>query len=199
MKDTIPEVFIIESLRFPDEERGYYEGQIISDILRLNQKQSKYYYIRTKKELKAVLKKFRDSNYRYLHLSCHANRREMATTLDSIPFDELSTLLRPYLRERRLFVSACEMTNTNLANLLLPGSGCFSLMGPAAAIEFSDAAIIWASLYHLMFNHARDIMKRRILLLYGKCLTTVFGTPLNFYWYNAKTKNVCEEQIKRTF
>jgi hypothetical protein len=74
MKDTIPEVFIVESLRFHDEEKDYYEGQIISDILRLNKKQSKYYYIRTKKELRAVLDKFRDSNYRYLHLSCHANR-----------------------------------------------------------------------------------------------------------------------------
>lgn len=199
MKDTIPEVFIIESLRFADEERGYYEGQIISDILRLNQKQSKYYYIRTKKELRAVLEKFRDSNYRYLHLSCHANNKEMATTLDSIPFDELSTLLKPYLRERRLFVSACEMVNINLGKLLLPGSGCFSLMGPATRIAFSDAAIIWASLYHLMFNHAPDIMKRNILLLYGKRLTTIFGTPLNFYWYNAKTKKVCEEKIKRTF
>jgi hypothetical protein len=98
MKDSIPEVFIIESLSFDDEEEEYYEGQIISKILKLNQKQSKYYYIRTKKELRVVLEKFRDSNYRYLHLSCHANRREMCTTLDSIPFDELSTLLRPYLR-----------------------------------------------------------------------------------------------------
>jgi len=106
MKDTIPEVFIVESLRFADEEQGYYEGQIISNILRLNQKQSKYYYIRTKIELRAVLEKFCDSNYRYLHLSCHANNRAMATTLDSIPFSELAPLLRPYLKERRLFVSA---------------------------------------------------------------------------------------------
>ena len=134
MKDTIPEVFIVESLRFHDEEKGYYEGQIISDILRLNKKQSKYYYIRTKKELRAFLDKFRDSNYRYLHLSCHANRGEMATTLDSIPFSELASLLKPYLNKRRLFVSACEMVNINLANLLLPGSGCFSLMGPATQI-----------------------------------------------------------------
>ena len=40
MKNTIPEVFIIESLRFRDEEKGYYEGQIISDILRLIKKRS---------------------------------------------------------------------------------------------------------------------------------------------------------------
>jgi len=199
MKNTIPEVFIIESLRFGDEEKGYYEGQIISDILRLNKKQSKYYYIRTKKELTAVLRKFHDSNYRYLHLSCHANNQEMRTTLDSIPFDELSTVLRPYLRERRLFVSACEMTNTNLANLLLPDSGCLSLMGPAATIKFSDAAIIWASLYHLMFSHDRDIMKRNMLVLTGKALTTLFGVPLNFYWYSSKRKEVSEEKIRRNF
>jgi hypothetical protein len=199
MKDSIPEVFIIESLRFDDEEEENYEGQIISNILKLNNKQSKYYYIRTKKELRAVLVKFRDSNYRYLHLSCHANKQEMATTLDLIPFDELSTILRPYLRERRLFVSACEMVNINLASLLLPGSGCFSLMGPATKVAFSDAAIIWASLYHLMFNHARDMMKRNFLILYSKALTTLFGVPLNFYWYKSKTKEVSEEKIRRNF
>ena len=195
MEDSIPEVFIIESLDFQDEADGNYEGQLISNILRLNKKDSKYFYIRTKKELIAVLDKFRESNYRYLHISCHANDTEMSTTLDSIPFPELSRILRPHLKERRLFLSACEMANKELAGQLLPGSGCFSLMGPAEEIAFSDAAITWASLYHLMFNHDRDVMKRGVLLTNARSLRTLFGVPLNFYWYEVKTRTLHEERI----
>jgi hypothetical protein len=197
MKDTIPEVFIIESLRFEDETEGDYEGQIISSILRLNRKDSKYFYIRTKKELRTVLEIFSDSSYRYLHISCHANGTEMATTLDMIPFPDLSRILRPHLKHRRLFVSACEMANQQLANHLLPGSDCFSLMGPAETIAFSDAAITWASFYHLMFNHTRDVMKRDILLHYGQQLSTLFGVPLNLYWCSNRGGKIHERRIQR--
>jgi len=52
---TVPEVFIIESLKFDDEANDRYEGKIISNILHLNEKNSKYYYIRTKRELEERL------------------------------------------------------------------------------------------------------------------------------------------------
>ena len=78
-------------------------------------------YIRTKRELKAILEQFLASKYRYLHLSCHGNRNSMGTTLDSIPFSELGPLIAPYLDRRRLFVSACSMTNDALARVIMPG------------------------------------------------------------------------------
>lgn len=67
---TIPDVFIIESQDFDDEDKERLEGKFLSHILRLGDKNPKYYYIRTKKEFRKVLKRFKDSNYRYLHLSC---------------------------------------------------------------------------------------------------------------------------------
>jgi hypothetical protein len=47
-----PNVFIIESLKFSDEKKDRFEGKILSQILHLGGKESKYYYIRTEKELK---------------------------------------------------------------------------------------------------------------------------------------------------
>jgi hypothetical protein len=44
---TKPYVFIIESLEFKDEEKGYFEGEIISKILNLSEIEHEYYYIRT--------------------------------------------------------------------------------------------------------------------------------------------------------
>ena len=68
-------------------------------------------------------------------------------------------------------------------------------MGPAETIAFSDAAITWASFYHLMFNHDPDVMKRDMLLLYGEHLSTLFSVPLNLYWYGNQ-KKVHEKLIR---
>jgi hypothetical protein len=35
---------------------------------------------------------------------------------------------------------------------VIKDSGCFSLIGPKKAISFGDAAIMWASFYHLTFR-----------------------------------------------
>src|SRR5436309_4172483 len=95
-----PEIFIIESLNFDDERAERFEGRIISKILALGGKQCEYFYIRTRKEFKAILEQYASSHYRYLHLSCHGNADSMYTTLDPIPFSELAGLIRPYLRKR---------------------------------------------------------------------------------------------------
>lgn len=161
--NTKPEVFIIETLNFGDERKNRTEGQVISQILALSGKQCRYFYIRTKKELIAVLKKFSKSNYRYLHLSCHGNSKTMFTTLDEIDFLELATILRPQLKGKRLFLSACSMSNENLAKEVMPKSGCISILGPAEEIEFGTAAIFWASLYYVMFTVDERKMQGKIL------------------------------------
>ena len=77
---TDPNVFIIKSLNFEDEENNRYEGKFISNILEMNEKHPKYYYIRTECELLKIIETFNKSNCRYLHLSCHGNGQEMVTT-----------------------------------------------------------------------------------------------------------------------
>lgn len=147
-----PEIFIIESLKFEDERAQRFEGRIISQILALSGKKCEYCYIRTKRELDTLLKHFASSHYRYLHLSCHGTAHSIFTTLDQIPFSELGSLVRPHLRKRRLFVSACSATNRALADAIMPNSDCYSILGPDQDIYFGDAAVLWASFYHVMFN-----------------------------------------------
>jgi hypothetical protein len=36
----------------------------------------------------------------------------------------------------------CEMTTTKLADELLLGSGCYSVIGPVESVYFSDAALL---------------------------------------------------------
>ena len=154
-----PEVFIIESLDVQDERDESFEGRILSNILALSGKQCEYRYIRTARELVTMLEQFSASSYRYLHFSCHGSKGHLHTTLDPIPFREFSNMVRPHLMGRRLFLSACSVTNRNLAENVMPGSGCFSILGPDEDILFSDAAVLWASFYHVMFRKDSAAMK----------------------------------------
>jgi hypothetical protein len=178
---TQPEVFIFESLRIEDEERNRFEGKIIADVLNLGGKQSEYYYIRTKMELVELLDTFYDFKYRYLHFSCHANPDSMATTFESIGFEELGEILRPYIHQRRIFLSACSMVNDNLAKAILPNSDCYSIIGPSVDVRISDSAAFWASFYHLVFKDDLRKMKRDSILSTCKSLAHVFNIPLNYY------------------
>src|SRR5438034_10555132 len=113
--DTIPNVFIIESLRFSDENHERFEGRILRQILKLSTgKESIYFYIRTRRELKAVLDRFTRSRFRYLHISCHGAPTCMSTTLENVPCGELGRILRPHLAHRRLFTSSCEIASSRL-------------------------------------------------------------------------------------
>jgi hypothetical protein len=133
-----PEIFIIESLEFKDERSHRFEGRIISQILALNGKKCEYCCIRTTRELKEMPNQFASSRYRYLHLSCHGNSTTMFTTLDGIPFADFGQLIKPYVRNRRLFLSACSATNRTLADSVMPESGCYSILGPDQDTYFND-------------------------------------------------------------
>lgn len=176
-----PSVFIIESLSFNDEKNERFEGKFLSHILKLGGIETEYYYIRTKKELKETLNIFYDSKYRYLHISCHGDKKSFALTLDEISYEEFGDLLEAHLYKKRLFLSACSATNRHLAKIVIPKSNCNSIIGPAADIEFNDAAIIWAAFYHLIFKANGKSMKRADILPILRKLVKTFDVGMNYY------------------
>ena len=160
---TKPTVCIIESLGFL-EEQVHKEGEIISRTLQLSRKPSAYAYVRTKQELRAVIKEFGDSRHRYLHLSCHGlvdsndNPVGFHLTTGNIGSDKLARLLAPHVDGRRVFLSACLAAKSTFAKTLLEESKCLSVLAPLNEIAFDDAAVFWTSFYHLMFKSARRSM-----------------------------------------
>ena len=187
--NTTPDVFIIESLRFDDEKRQHCEGSFISHILRLADRRVQYYYIRTRTELEAVLDRFEDSAFRYLHISCHADRKGIELTLDDLDVDKLGALLSPYLENKRVFFSACNLVTPKLARALLKKTGCFSVIGPANAIKFDEAALFWASLYHRMFRNDSMVMKREELQRSLRALTAVFDVNVRYFSASKSAKD----------
>ena len=182
MPNTVPEVFIIESLTIEDEESKHQEGEILSKMLHLSGKSAtKYFYIRTERELEKIIDIFDKTRYRYLHISCHANTTSMATTFDSILYKKLGKMLESCLDKRRVFVSACAMANKNLAAELMPRTGCNSLIGPHTDISFGDAAAFWVAFYHLMFKANHGKMIRHDLQHCIAELSKLYGEPINYF------------------
>jgi hypothetical protein len=179
---TKPEVFIIESLDPDDEGNGRFEGSIISRILRLHGKQPKYCYVRTRDEFQKAIRNFQKSHFRYLHISAHANEDGMCTTnLDEIDYPDLAEMINPMMKGRRLFLSACSMVHEELAKEILPQSGCFSVVGPTEDIYFSDAAIVWSSIYHLMFTENSKGMSHTVLKDKLKKVCELFGVEFGYF------------------
>lgn len=180
-------VFIIESLEFDDEKNDRFEGKILSRILNLGDIKNEYYYIRTQKELEKILEIFEDSDFRYLHLSCHGSKNSIETTLDSIDFDLFSELVTPKLKYKRLFISACSAVNKDLAKEIFPFVKCYSLIGFDKDVYFSDAAITWASFYHLILQN--DKMKYDNISPILKTLSELYSIPINYFQASKTAKN----------
>lgn len=178
---SLPKVFIIESLRFEDEKNGLFEGKILSEVLRLSDSSAHYVYLRTKQELEEVIDQFEDSQYRYLHFSCHGCNKGIQLTLDFITFEELGTMLGPCLENRRVFFSSCEVMQEGLASALISNTGCSSVVGPYKNINFDRAAAYWSAFYHLMLRDEAKSIKRNDLQKRTSSLQKIFGVHMRFF------------------
>ena len=110
----------------------------------------------------------------------------MYTTLDRIPFREFGQLIAPFIKNRRLFVSACSVANRLFASSVMTGSGCYSILGPAQNILFSDAAILWASFYHVMFRVDSTAMKDAAIKEKAQEVADMYCVPLTLVNHNAR-------------
>ena len=182
-------VFIVETLDPDDEGNGRCEGVVISQILRLHGKEPVYRYVRTRKQFKRAIKEFGESKCRYLHISSHANKKRMITTNgDKISFRELAIILKKIIRGKRLFLSACLMTNDDLASEIFGKTRCLSILGPTGKVKFTVSAVLWPALYHLMFSALDDGMRNVELKKNSKSLAKLFEEEMRLY-IRSKGKN----------
>jgi len=177
---TRPDVFIIESLKFSEEEH-YREGQAIARSLKMSLKEPIYRYVRTAQELQHFVDEFEDCNYRYLHISCHGSKTGVSTTLDHLSTNEFAQIVGPALEKKRLFLSTCEASTTEMAQAVFSHSKCYSLAGPVNKINFDDSVILWTSFYHLMFKANDRAMKRGAIKQTMAQCAAMLGEKVAFY------------------
>jgi hypothetical protein len=187
---TKPDVFIIETLDPDDEGNGRFEGVFLSQMLRLHGKSPKYRYVRTRSEFAQAVKSFGASRYRYLHISSHGNPDGICTTnQDFIGNEDLAAMLKPHIDERRIFASACQVASESMAQSVIPESGCISVVGPTKEILFTEAAVVWASIYHLVLTEDAKRMTGEVLREKLMKVCELFN--VQFAYYSRTTRRTC--------
>jgi hypothetical protein len=181
-KKTYRGVFIIESTDDDDEEHDRKEGKPLTEILKFAKRPVLYRYIRTKKEMDKMLGQFEKTTFRYLHLACHGNQREIGLNCDDLDLGDLARRLAPFMDKRRLFISACQGAQLALAEPLLLSSKCYSVVGPAQDIYFHDSAVVWASFYILMSKIDPERMVRQDIERNLERLCAFYGIRFNAFF-----------------
>ena len=179
--DTVPDVFILESLKLDDEEHERREGAVLASVLKMCGKNPLYYYIRTKAEMQHMARVFEKSGYRYLHVSCHGNDTSLATTLNPISYKEFAKIFAGRLRNRRLFVSACDAGNAWFADTVhAQNEDIISVAAPTQSIGFDHAVAFWSAFYVKSFSlNAQSMKSGRITDVLGS-LARLFGEPMHY-------------------
>lgn len=197
MKTNICDVFIIETLDPDDEGNGRLEGVVLSSILRMDIKNPIYRYVRTKKQFEAALAEYKDSKYRYLHISAHGNKKEIALTNSKERYShkELATVLSDCSRYHRLFISSCLVVNEGLADELSKQCDFYSVIGPSVKLTFSEGALFWASFYHVIFKMDDSRMRSKDMRDVALKLQDLYQVKLDFYKFDSNDRAPWEKLI----
>jgi hypothetical protein len=174
-------VFIIESMDWENESHGKLDGAALKTILDLSDIPNQYIYVRTRQEFEHTMDLFKESDYGFLHISCHGNDEGICLTMDDINFEDMGLIMGPYLKYRRLFLSACKAACFQLAEYFIPQHHCYSIMGPPDTIDYDKAAIFWSTYYYLMYQDDKIRMWQRNIIPTLENVTRTFSETLNYF------------------
>ena len=207
---TEPETFILESLDYEDELETRLDGKVLYEVLKLQGKKPLYYYFRTQRELVEFARIFRESGYRYLHLSCHGNNEVVRYTFGESTYADFAKIFETKLHNRRLFVSGCNLGNMDFAKSVFDtNGGMYSVTAPTKKVYFDQSISFWSAFYYMMHAWDSSAMKKKRLNQVFTQLATIFEMPLAHYFrdtgrgaavvetvYTAKRENLNSSKAK---
>ncbi|MEZ8718907.1 hypothetical protein BCT47_25640 [Vibrio splendidus] len=170
-------VFIIESLRRGD----FFDGENLSEILGLSDIENIYREVNTISDFKNAIVDFKESNFRYLHLSCHADMDGIEVNGKEITNINLSEIFKGNVNKKRIFLSACKGGNRNLATAAISESGAQSVIGTPIDLYFDKAALFWPAFYHVINCEDQKKMNQSSLSSTLKRCVDLFEIPINYY------------------
>lgn len=192
---TKPETFILESLNQDDETANRLDGKLLFEVLKLQGKSPRYYYFRTQRELIEFAKIFRDSGYRYLHLSCHGNEEAISLTFGEATYKDFAGIFEKKLHNRRLFVSGCNLGNIQFAKeVFATNGGMYSITAPTKKVFFDQSISFWSTFYYMMHAWDSTMMKKKRLNQVLTQLATLFELPLAHYYRDTAQAAAVVEQ-----
>jgi len=176
-KPTAYGVFIIECLRPGDAA----DAKVMHQILEMSNIIALYHTSNTILEFEQQVSDFKKSNFRYLHLSCHADAAGLEIEGQDYSNQRLADLLKDGMDNKRLFMSACQGANRNLAKKIINGCNAASLIGTPVKLYFDKSVLFWPSFYHLINEIDQVKMNRKLLISTLQKCTDLFGVAINYY------------------
>ena len=193
---TKAETFILESLSEDDELNQRLDGKVLYEVLRLQGKKPVYYYFRTQTELIRFSDIFRQSGYRYLHLSCHGNDSQLLFTFGQTDYDLFASIFEGKLNNRRLFISGCNLGNIEFAKAVFSKSGgMYSVTAPTRKVFFSQTTAFWPAFYYMMHAWDNSARKKQRLEHVLQRLSQIFEIPMAHYFKNTGKQGAVDEQL----
>ncbi len=187
-------IFIIESVRNGD----YRDGHSLEKILNLSGIKTEYREATSKDDFIAHIEEFKHSGLRYLHISCHAAKDGFEIGDEDVPNDELEKIFGNSLSKRRVFLSACEAGNKDLAARLILKNGAFSVIGTPIELYFSKAAIFWNCLFHAIHMRNSKKTSKKLLTETLESIVNLLDVPINYYSFIRDSENaVSRKKIRK--
>ena len=193
---TVPDVFILESLRREDELEDRAEGATLARLLRMAGKSPKYHYFEDERELPLLIHLFRQSQYRYLHFSSHGSPSEVHLQNDSLSYPRFSEYFKGHLQLRRVFFSCCSLGSELFSEVLAGNNkGMHSIVAPAEPVTFASAATMFQALYVSLFELEAQTMRHEEIRKRLVALRDLFSVKIHFSSYRAAPQNTWQHEI----
>ena len=119
-QDVVSEVFIIEALTRDDVRDGMLDGYVLYQQLKMMGGDPRYVRVSSENDFKASLVMFRESNYKFLHISCHGDKEKRQVRIGDTWFGYMRIAIASMqmLKSRRVSFSACELGNEEFCKRL---------------------------------------------------------------------------------
>lgn len=195
---TISDVFIIESLHKKDIEDKH-DGKKLYTALKLSGKNPKYFQVENQFELKNILEIFKNSRYRFLHISCHASKNTIELANGEVLFyKDFSNLFKDVFNQHRLFISACELGNEEVMTTLMRDhlGKLHSVIAPNTKFLFNHAYSFWITFYISIFEETQTVITSKLIKEIIQNLTKLLPLSIAMSTYDPQHKktNYCHIQ-----
>lgn len=150
-------------------QEDMFEGRMLKEYFKILESlipvkgRARYVKIRSRKHFLNVVARAKE---KYIHISAHGkyNKRTNVTRL-VLPYGDLDSgdiegELASKLRNKVLFVNACEVAHHDMANAFLR-CGCSYFIGPLRGVKWVDAAVFSILFYKALLVDKRDVLKSR--------------------------------------
>lgn len=180
MSLTQSEVFIIESL--PDTHP--HEGENLCAILQMMKKTPIYRSVKNADEFEKAIDEYKNSQYRYLHISCHGDKSLICfadkSYVDYLGFGHLFVKDVHPLPMTRIFFSACCLGNPELSKIIMSSNPAIhSIVAPRKRIPFSTALAVWSTFYVKAFSWNQRGISEKTILMTMRQISNLFLTEFN--------------------